>query len=161
MTEQIMTAKIHKLKKYPLTLLMTLIYVVTLSGCTSNNGDIGKFFGQWKLSEMEFTNIDPTTYTGTIYWNFQNSTIGMMEVCGTKERSETFGNWEDVETGGEQGGYRLKLDFPDEEYPPLSALKLPRHAELSIERLTGNEMVVTYHQSATEFITYHLRKWGY
>ena len=54
--------------------------VLTLQGCTHNDGGPHELYGQWKLMSMEKDGINVPGYTGNIFWSFQSSTIEMKEV---------------------------------------------------------------------------------
>lgn len=126
-----------------------LLAVIALTGCTRNNGNIGKQFGQWKLVSISIDGVDHPDYKGNIYWSFQGSTIEMKEVDADNVVYQTFGNYR-IEDN------TLFLSFPDETFPPRPVTGLPRDAELQIIKLTGNEMILSYGDPATIY-TFH--KW--
>lgn len=52
------------------------LLLMVLTGCTRNNGDIGKWFGKWQLQEMTIDGtVDEACSQGTYFWDFQNDII--------------------------------------------------------------------------------------
>ena len=51
------------------------------AGCTSNNGNIGEIFGQWKLERIDTQGMttDPTPGL-TMTWAFQNTTVRVLQM---------------------------------------------------------------------------------
>ncbi len=115
------------------------------ASCTHNDGNIGKQFGLWKLTELKGVdnNGHETTYpddSRDVSWAFQNTTVEMMRVDRYHNETRTYGN------------YRLEdntlfLNFPDADMAPLSGMRLPAQCELAVIRLTGSEMILSYSPS--------------
>ena len=53
---------------------MTLLAAATLS-CTHNNGDIGVWFGLWKVTSVEVDGSADRKYKGNMYFSFQNTPV--------------------------------------------------------------------------------------
>lgn len=133
----------------PSKYIMLALLAMLLCACTRNDGDIGRFFGQWKLVGITRGGVDDTSYKGNMYWSFQNSTIEMKEVTEDHVSYQTFGNWHEADN-------TLFLSFPDKGYAPSYVTGLPREAELQIMQLDGGAMVLSYGDPAT---IYTFKKW--
>lgn len=121
--------------------------VLTLQGCTHNDGGPHELYGQWKLMSMEKDGINVPGYTGNIFWSFQSSTIEMKEVKFMNEVSRNFGNFRLTDQ-------TLYLSFPYDDFIPPVILGLPREAEMEVVSLKGSEMILSYGTPAT-FYTFH------
>ena len=129
--------------------IFSTLVVFLLVGCTRNDGDIGRLFGQWKLISITRNGADDTSYSGNIYWSFQNTTVEMKEVVAHNTVYQTFGNWYETDN-------TLFVSFPDKDYPPRPTVGLPREAELQIVKLAGSDLILSYGEPAT---IYTFRKW--
>lgn len=130
---------------------MLFCLAVNLFGCTRNDGNIGKQFGQWKLVDISRSDGDATPYAGNIFWSFQNTTLEIKEVDSHHNVWQTFANYRIADN-------TLFISFPDKDYPPRPALGLPRQCELDIIRFTSKEIILLY-ESESDNIQYTLRKW--
>lgn len=110
--------------------------MIVCGGCTRNDGNIGRQFGQWKLVRIETAGTADTSYEGNIFWSFQNTTVEMKRINAGHTAETTFGNYRIADD-------TLFITFPDEERPPLAGLGLQRSNELQIVRLTHSEMVLS------------------
>lgn len=134
--------------------LFLSITLLLSAGCTHNNGDIGPFFGKWKMTKMTIDGEENKDYEGNIFWSYQSTTISMLRVVDDMSSVLTFGNWETNDD------YRiLNISFPDEIFPPLVETKLPREATLQIIKIKGSEMILQYITHESEIITYYFTKW--
>lgn len=131
---------------------IALFILMAAAGCTRNDGNIGKQFGQWKLVSITRQGVDEPSYKGNVYWSFQNSTIEIKERTPQNDVWHSFGNYRIADE-------TLFLSFPDEEFPPRQVLGLPRESELQILELTGGRMVLYYEGDTDEGTTYTLHKW--
>lgn len=132
-----------------------LVLILSLcAGCTHNNGDIGPFFGKWKMQRMTINGVDDASYKCNVFWSFQSSTIGFIRVVSDTRYNDTFGNWavDDAYT-------TMRLSFPDEIFPPFSELQLERESELEIVKIKGPEMILKYITKDSDEIVYYLEKW--
>lgn len=132
-----------------LNIILVVAVLVLSAGCTRNNGDIGKLFGQWQLMSMEREGETVPDYQGNVYWSFQNTTIEMKEVVGGHEYYQSFGNFRVSDN-------TLFLSFPDKDFKPNPITGLERESALQIIKLTGGEMILGYGDPAT---IYRFRKW--
>ncbi len=70
--------------------------MLTLVACTQNNGNIGHWFGQWKVERITIDGIDAPDYQGNYFFCFQSGVFGVRTAAGDM----TFARWtEDKNTG--------------------------------------------------------------
>lgn len=135
--------------------------ILLLSCCTRNNGNIGKQFGQWKVTDIVTDGQPDESYQGNMFWSFQSTTVEMKYVNENHETVTTFGNYRIMDD-------TLFITFPDEDRQPPQGLGLKPYVEnaLQIVRLTGSEMILAFDNTdeaadngtaATTIIT--LKKW--
>ena len=132
-SSKIMNKKIS----YLLPAILALLFFVC--SCTRNNGNIGKQFGQWKVTSITVNGKEDSAYTGNMFWSFQSSTVEMKTVSENHETVTTFGNYRIMDD-------TLFITFPDEDRPPLPGLGLKQYAENAIQivKLSGSQMVLAY-----------------
>lgn len=131
-----------------------IVGICLLTGCTHNNGDIGPFFGKWKMTKMAIDGEEDKDYEGNIFWSYQSTTISMLRVVDDMSSVLTYGNW------STNDDYSiLNISFPDDIFPPLAETKLPREATLQIIKLKGSEMILQYITPEDELLTYYFTKW--
>lgn len=126
--------------------------LVAMTGCTHNNGDIGSFFGKWKLTSVSAENVGEPNIDGTVFWDFQNTTIDMQLLQDNQEEIRVYGNWR-------SSGQTLFLEFPDADMPPLECLGLPASCELQILYGVGSTMTLVYHPTPEQSVTYKFIKY--
>lgn len=118
-----------------------LLFALALfaAGCTRNNGNIGKQFGQWKVTGFALDGEENPEYQGNMFWSFQNTTVEIKFVNDNHQTVTTFGNYRIFDD-------TLFITFPDEDRQPPQGLGLKPYVEneLHILRLTGSEMILSY-----------------
>ena len=132
--------------RYVLIISLGLIFL-TLISCTRNNGGDSSLYGTWRLQRVVREGADDASYTGNVFWKFQNQTIEMQETGDLHTAVNRFGNYRLADE-------TLFLSIPDSDMPPL--LGLPRECELQVVRITGKEMVLSTGYPATMF---YFKKW--
>lgn len=136
-----------------------MLITFAVSGCTHNNGDIGPWFGIWKV-----VSISPDqTYKGNFFWKFQTNVIEMLRNTDDLEYSPRFGTWQEKDGN-------LILDFTHHDngsssgegkYMPFPEMHISSGVStLHIDKLTGPEIVLTYTADDGVTYTYILKKWG-
>lgn len=110
---------------------------ILFAGCTSNNGDIGDMFGQWKLTEILHNDGEDSdeTYTGNVFWSFQNTTVEIKEIGADNTSAQTYGNFS-IE------GETLTLTFPDEKFPAPAILGSEKEYKLQIISLDKSHLTL-------------------
>lgn len=138
-------------------LLLTLVTLTVSPGCTRNNGDIGDWFGTWRLETITVDGKPDPGYTDYMIWKFQSDLLMLMiPDDATHSHTDAIGRWS-------QQGDRLMLDF---EYylgnmgPLNTVLHLPQTAALDILRLSGSRIELRYTAPDGTQYYYSLKKWG-
>ncbi len=146
-------------------IIITLLALVSFASCTHNNGDIGPYFGTWKVTEITINSVPESDYQGNLFWSFQTTVIGMTTVdpdLGVTTR-ESWGAWE-------QDGDILRLSFihtddsnPQQgsaKYSPLPESHLPAGvSELDIISISSSDMRLRYTATDGTIYGYSLKKW--
>lgn len=139
-----------------------LLAMAGLAGCTSNNGNIGDWFGTWHLLEIKVDGTADPAYQGNIFWQFQSDVINMTELTlgGYHDRTNHWGIWS-------QQGKTLCLDYNHpvapgstthvEEFEPPTITRLPLESTLTIDHFTSSRLTVTYQAPETTY-QYILKK---
>lgn len=141
-----------------------------LGACTHNNGDIGDFFGTWKLSEITIDGIDDAQYQGDVFWKFQATLIQMVTVDdSTHDYTASMGSWSQPQDN------ILRLDFTHTDtdhpepgssaYSPVPGLHLPSACvfDMDIISLNSSKMVLRFTDSAGAqpvVYQYYFKKWN-
>ncbi|MDE6266351.1 MAG: lipocalin-like domain-containing protein [Muribaculaceae bacterium] len=152
--------------KRTLFILLTMISMTLISSCTHNNGDIGPWFGQWKLSELKIDGVADPAYKGDVFWSFQTNIFMMKEML-----TDGTGQWADMRWGSwEESDGELLLIFtfssdhtpPGQgSYHPLPGMYLPTNqvSHLKILKYPGSKMELSYTTPEGKQITYYLERW--
>lgn len=138
------------------------VALFALSACTHNNGDIGEYFGEWKLESITVDSEPDANYKGDIFWAFQASVFNMQQVSEDYSYSQSWGTWE-------EDGNILRLNFTHSDnlhpqgssyYSPLPDTRLPKGiTDLEIYKMTGSRMELGFVDSEGQTIRYKLKKW--
>lgn len=77
------------MKRTIITLLIAILLPV-IAGCTRNDGDIGTWFGSWKLERITIDGLIDEKYKGDIFWQFQSSVFcaRFSRITNTKSAGE-------------------------------------------------------------------------
>ncbi|MDE7388374.1 MAG: lipocalin-like domain-containing protein [Muribaculaceae bacterium] len=143
-------------------IFIALTFALGLGGCTTNNGDIGDWFGTWRLIDITIDGTTDTAYEGNVFWQFQTDVVNMLEVYPQHVSKFHWGTWS-------ESGKVLTLDYdhtpapdttPESEFlPPVSTYLPGGIMRLSIDKFTATRLTVTYTDPDTSTAyTYHLRK---
>lgn len=145
-------------------ILLAVLMSTIISGCTHNNGDIGEWFGTWKVTEITIDGVTDTTYTGNMFWLFQASVICMRTMDDNHGYTDHWGSWKELPDA------HLEFNFTHHDndnepgswkYRPAPASRLPVAVSiLNISSLSRSSATLSYTTSTTppSTITYHLRK---
>lgn len=133
-------------------LLAGIAALLLMAGCTSNNGDIGAIFGQWKLTHIETDGMANPMPEPAMTWAFQSSTVRVLQMAGDEHTwSESYGNFRlDDNT--------LFLDFADERYPMLIP-GVSRQSEWQVLRLDSKRLTVRYQYPDQSEMLWYFTKW--
>lgn len=88
------------------SLLIGAASCFTLTGCMQHNGNIGDWFGTWKLESLTIDGSEDPTYEENLFFQFQTDIVRIVEVSihEPATRTECFGRWEENDR-------TLTLDF--------------------------------------------------
>jgi len=152
-----------RIVKHIIALFMLAVALMPLAGCTHNNGDIGPWFGTWKLDAMTIDGVPDTEYDDNVIWKFQANLMSMIRLLGNHEQYEMYGTWcqpsADV--------LRIEYIYSDDDapegsmkYSPLPETHLPPGvSDLTILKLDGKQMRLEYRSADGVVYGYKLTKW--
>lgn len=136
---------------------------IIIASCTHNNGDIGHYFGTWKLERMAIDGVEDAEYQKNVFWKFQAGVMCMVRVDdSTHTKTECWGTWE-------EDGKILRLNYThhddansegSQKYAPLSETHIPIGiTELEILRQNSSKMELKYINNDGQVILYYFDKW--
>lgn len=145
-----------------ITTLLPIVVIMLCAGCTRHHGDIGEFFGDWRLDKMtadgeqiilysEDDDSAPILYT----WAFQSTVIRINSIYTYNRILDCYGTWSE-----EDGVLELRFTYNDLDegtdylYTPPKILHFSPDGvtRLNIDRLENKKMVVSY--TATDGVKY-------
>ncbi len=138
--------------------MMSVIAVVMLAstaGCTRNNGDIGDWFGTWRVETITIDGEPDVDYAPPyMIWKFQSSIMQILVPDDYYHSATTAtGSWH------EEDG-RLYIDFTWDLGTPGAISHLPPKCELTILKLSGSRIELQYDSTDGKTYIYYLKKWG-
>lgn len=128
--------------------------MLIVASCTSNNGDIGQWFGTWRVTEITTDGVPDEDYEGNMFFKFQSSVFEMLMVCDYHSTVNRFGVWE------EKGKGTLTVSFPDAKYEPLpqSHMRAEQNV-LTFNGVQSSGFVLRLDSPDGHVYTYRLVKW--
>lgn len=141
-------------------LLLPLLLACT--GCTHNDGDIGPWFGTWRLEEITVDGHPDESYGHDIFWQFQNTVFCMRKVTAMYDYYPRWGTWSETPDG------MLEIDFSHHDdsskptiYTPFEETHLEQKgvSELKIISIKGGSMRLEYRADDGKVYGYSLDKW--
>ena len=149
------------MKRLATHILVSIIAVVALSGCSRNNGDIGLWFGLWHVDSIEVDGVPDEAYDGNYYMLFQGKVFCIRWVDEQRhEYYESFAQWQEGDDGN-----TMTIDFADNRFPPQVDKQLPPTylsvvTHFNVVTLTSTTMVLTtVYPTTGATITYRLTQW--
>ncbi len=147
-----------------ISILLFVAAIVTTPGCTQNDGDIGPWFGTWRLEQILVDGTPDSSYGRDIIWKFQADVISMVVVDdATHSAISSWGTWSHTDR-------TLTLDFTYSDtanpagsykYAPPAATHLPAAvSRLRVIKLSKGEIVLEYVSEHNINYTYKLTKHG-
>lgn len=143
-------------------ILTILVVSIIIASCTHNNGDVGEYFGTWKLENISVNGENDAAYVGDIFWKFQSSVFCMEQVNDRFDTENRWGTWMN-------DGKMLRLDFShyDDAHPegadfysPFPVTRIPNGVtDLSIISMFGSSMQLQYTGEDGNVVGYKLKKW--
>lgn len=145
------------------TLLYTVLAVLTLmTACTTNNGDIGIWYGTWSLERMtvDGTDVPVEDENGWTNFAFQNNVVLITRTTPLHDVTECFGTW--MEEDGEMlFDYSHRDDMDDQSnYAAPTWLFFTPGGMTRCRILASDSKAVTLQQITADgrTVTYYLRK---
>lgn len=135
-------------------ILIFIAMLLPLSSCLHNNGDIGPWFGQWKVTEIQIDGEKDAEYQGDGFFCFQSSTIKVLRSYPENNGAVSmFGNWK------EEDGY-MSVFFHDREDSPRfrAYFHLDKSSRLTVVKRSGSKVLKYTAEDGKEY-TYFLKKW--
>ena len=144
----------------PVILLLVAGISALVIGCTHNDGDIGGYFGTWKLEEITVDGEEMAEYGKDMFWQFQSSVFCMRVVLENHNQENRWGTW--YEDSGS-----LYVDFSHSEDGDNSVKYQPfpeTHFETGLNRLeimnfSKRRMTLEFVGSDGVIYRYKLKKW--
>lgn len=91
-------------------ILIALLALMGLSGCTHNDGDIGPWFGTWQVEDITGGaadyNLDYPMDRGNYYMQFQGEMCTVIYISNQHDQLVDYGTW--IEDGDQ-----MTISFPD------------------------------------------------
>lgn len=151
-----------KFSKAVVACIITLLF----TSCLQNNGQIGPWYGMWKLTSLTINGVDDPEYEGNVFWKFQTGIVQMIEYDVENESSITStGTWK------EKGNVlELTYEYSDDshqdpetsqKYTTLIGMHLPSTGviNLDINKKPGSSMKLTYRAEDGTAYVYTFKKW--
>lgn len=144
-------------------ILLVALVGMALSACTHNDGNIGVYFGTWKVEEITIDGVADIDYRDNLFFQFQSGVFCMRRVDEHHIAAVSWGTWEEVS----DNVLRLSFVYSDdnnpegsEKYSPLPESHLPKGvSDLDILQLTGSAMKLQYLAEDEIEYVYNLKKW--
>ncbi len=137
--------------------LTLLLLSIPASSCMQHNGDIGEFFGTWKLTSLTIDNNEDPAYNHNVFFQFQTNVIRVVKVEPHQLFSNHFGQWS-------REGQTLCLDFgftanaPSEYEAPQYLYLTNGKNMLHIVKLSSRNMELTLGLENGSTVRYRLKK---
>ena len=122
--------------------------------CTKNNGDIGVWFGLWKVSSITVDGTADRKYKVNMFFAFQNTAFEQKIVADDHSTMQEVGVWE-------ESGRKIVVTFPDSRYEPADGYMLGggERNELSYEVISSTRINLTLVTPQEKTVVYALEKW--
>lgn len=150
------------MKKLPLVILLFVAAAIT--SCTHNNGDIGPWFGTWRLDNITVDGEPDTSYEGNIFFMFQSQVFCARTIYPYHLYSDSWARW------SEEDNNILIIDYNNHDnldtdqtttlYMPPKITRMKNGVNrLHIDLFTSKTMILTLPDGADhEEIEYTLTK---
>ncbi len=142
-------------------IILAILAITALNGCTHNNGDIELWFGLWHLDSIDVDGMPDPQYDGRFYFMFQSKVFCIRWVDDQQHNYiESYAQWQESDDGR-----TLTINFVDNRYTPRVSLEVPdTHLStvttFNVITLTSTTMVLAHTASDSGVTyTYHLTLW--
>ena len=151
-------------------IFMVAAVVVMLQSCTQNNGNIGQWFGHWKVNAITVDGVADSDYEGNVFFSFQSKVFGQRLIDDYHGYEPRFANWDD------RGDYFI-ITFPYETdadgnplydddgnlvclYEPLEVTRMSMGENVvHVDSKEGNNVQLSMTAADGSAIVYSLEKW--
>ena len=143
------------MKRLALTTIAALACLWFTISCTHNNGDIGTWFGTWKVTQIDRNSEKLTSYEGNVFFLFQSTVFELRELEENHNMTETFGQWS-------ENGDMLTISFPDTNYQPSYFMTIKGFTATNHFKIVSRSSthVTLQIEAPNGTFTYYLKKWG-
>lgn len=134
--------------------MILLAALLVVASCTTNNGDIGPWFGTWRVTEITTDGVADADYQGNMFFKFQSTVFEMLLVHDDHGTENRFGIWND------DGKGTLTVSFPDANHEPLpqSHMRAEQNV-LTFNGVQASGFVLRLDSPDGHVYTYRLVKW--
>lgn len=142
-----------KVKQNLMNAAIALLLVIVATACTHNDGDIGPWFGLWRVERLTVDGKNDRDYTGNLFFAFQNTTVEQKMVHEDHTVTKMFGEWS-------ESGNVLTITFPDARYWPIDGYLLGNGEpnSLAVEHVDGKHINLTLITPKGKTVVYRLVK---
>ena len=134
--------------------MILLAAMLMVASCTTNNGDIGPWFGTWRVTAITPDGVADADYRGNMFFKFQSTVFEMLLVYDDHGTENRFGVWND------DGKGTLTVSFPDANHEPLpqSHMRAEQNV-LTFNGVQSSGFVLRLGSPDGHVYTYRLVKW--
>lgn len=138
------------------------IFILSIFSSCQNNGNIGDWYGMWKLQSITIDGVDDPEYEPNVFWKFQTGVIQMVRYSETSGSTGT-GTWKE-----KNGILELTYEYSDNsnpeasrKYSTLSGMHLPATGVIPLEitKKPSSSMILTYRAEDGTNYVYTFKKW--
>ena len=133
--------------------MILLVMAAVSASCTKNNGDIGVWFGQWRVEKIEIDGVENSDYAGNLFFSFQNAVFEEKIVTPEHEAIAAYGRW----TENADGTLNIYMEEPD--YPPIDGYMVKDLNVMNYEIKSSTTITLTLKTADEHSVAFHLLKW--
>ena len=142
------------MKQIARNIILFAVLLTAAASCTTNNGDIGPWFGTWRVTEITVDGVAEADYQGNLFFKFQSTVFEMLIVYDNHDTESRFGVWSD------DGNGTLRVSFPDANYAPLPQSHMAAEQNvLTFNGVQSSGFVLRLDSPDGHVYTYRLVKW--
>ena len=138
------------MKKATLYIILSVVSLLLLASCTRNHGDIGPWFGTWRIESITAGGA-PVNVEGIYFFQFQSKVFRVSMVGAHEHLVESFGTWQ-------EDGDRMTVDFPDASVFYIQMPGLEVHNDFTVTTTSSRDLTFTKTDLTGITFTYHLKK---
>lgn len=148
---------------FPMVMAVVIAMLMSLTGCTRNNGDIGDWFGRWQIMEIKVNGVAIEDYEPVYFFDFQNNIVRGIEVGPDGYDRDTrmfYGTWKELGDNAVSFDFNHRQDDGIWNYEPFPILHFPQDAAftLAVTDKSGSKRTLVYDATDGTEYSYVLRK---